>query len=243
MKPTRFVVLLAFLAATAFGLQGTAALNLTAKSANVTEPGTPVKINLLRWSTDEERKDFLASMDPNAPRPAAGRGGRGARGLDPDDPALADVGGTTARGGRGGRGGGGGRGGRGGDAPAAPPPDPAANLAVEIGKAPTLGYIWTNEVTGYAIKYAYHTALPDGGDRIILVADRRLGGYSPSWKLNAASTPTNYDFTVVEIHLDSKGVGEGKTSLTANVVVDSGTNTLAIENYGAAPAILQSVKK
>jgi hypothetical protein len=221
----------------------TVVVNFTAKSANVSESGTPVRINLLRWSADEERNSLVAAMNPAAPATAAAeRGARGGRGgLDPDDPALADVGATpAARGARGGRGGGA-RGGR-GDAPAAPP-NPIASLTAAIGKAATLGYIWTNEVVGYSIKYAYRTPLPNGGERIILATDRRLGGYTSSWKPVAASTPTGYEFTVVEIRLDSKGLGEGKTSLTAKVVVDNDAKTIALDNYAATPPMLQSVKK
>ena len=56
----------------------------------------------------------------------------------------------AAAGGRAGRGGAarGGRGGAGG------PANPIAALTAAIGRAPTLGYIWTNEITGYSIKYA-----------------------------------------------------------------------------------------
>jgi hypothetical protein len=223
----------------------TGGINLTAKSANVSESGTPVRINLFRWSTDEERNSLVASMDPKGPPTGArGRGGRGGRGgLDPNDPALADVGGVgAASAGRGGRGGG--RGGR-GDAPAAPP-NPIASLTTAIGNTPTIGYIWTNEVVGYSVKYAYRAPLPDGGERIILATNRRLGADTPSWKLQAASTasiPTEYDFTVFEIRLDSKGVGEGKTSLTTKVVVDNDAKSIALENYAATPAVLQSVKR
>ena len=84
--------------------------------------------------------------------------------------------------------------------------------------------------------------MPDGGERIILGTDRRLGGYTPSWKLIAASTPTDYDFTVIEIRLDSKGLGEGKTSLTTKVVVDN-NKTIALDNYAATPLLLQGVKR
>jgi hypothetical protein len=237
MKLRLSVLAVAFYIATTFAQQG--AVNFTAKSANVKESGTPVRINLLRWSTDAERNSLVAAMNPTAPPPPEGgaRGGRG-RGLDPDDPALADVVGAGAppagRGGRGGRGR--------GDAPAAPP-NPIASLTAAIGKAPTLGYIWTNEVVGYAIKYAYRIPLPDGGERIILATDRRLGGASPSWKLSAAATPTDYEFTIFEIRLDSKGVGEAKTSLTTKVVVDNDAKTLAIENYAGTAAVLQSLTK
>src|SRR5438128_12449623 len=237
MKLRLSALAVAFYLTTTFAQQG--GINFTAKSANVRESGTPIRINLLRWSTDEERNSLVAAMNPTAPPAPEGgaRGGRG-RGLDPNDPALADVVGVgAAPAGRGGREGRGGR----GDAPA--PPNPIASLTAAIAKAPTLGYIWTNEVVGYSIKYAYRMSLPDGGERIILATDRRLGGSSPSWKLTAASTPTDYDFTIFEIRLDSKGVGEGKTSLTSKVVVDNEAKTLAIDNYAATPAMLQGVKR
>src|SRR5215468_8507555 len=59
-----------------------AVMNVTAKSANVGEAGTPVRINIQRWSSDEERLPMLAALNPSlAPAPAAGaRGGRGGRG-------------------------------------------------------------------------------------------------------------------------------------------------------------------
>ena len=86
--------------------------------------------------------------------------------------------------------------------------------------------------------------MPDGGERIILATDRRLGGSSLSWKLTAAAaTPTDYDFTIFEIRLDSKGLGEGKTTLTTKVVVDNDARTLALENYAGTPAVFQSVIK
>lgn len=201
------------------------AVNLTATSANVSQPGSPVRINVLRWSTDAERNQFVASMNPPAPAPAQAAGAAGDRGGAP-------------RGGRGGAA----RGGR-GDAAAAPPPfDPIVSLTGAIGKAPTLGYLWTNEVAGYSIRYAYRTSLPDGGERIILATDRRLGGFGAAWK-PLAPTQTEYPFTIIEMRLNPRGQGEGKTTLTTKVIVDSGAGTLAVDNYAAAPAILAGVKR
>ena len=230
----------------------TGALNLTAKSANVAESGTPVKINILHWSTDEESKPVMAALDPvaqEAARAAAAEGGRGARGgrggrgaaagLDPNDPALADLVASSGRGARGGRGGRGGR----GDAETAKPPDPIATLTAALSKAPTVGYFWTNEVVGYSIKYAYHTRLPDGGERIILATDRRLGGGTAGWKPVATGTATDYEFTLIEIRIDSKGTGEGKASLVSKVIFDNEAKTIALESYPSTPVILQSVKK
>jgi hypothetical protein len=59
----------------------------------------------------------------------------------------------------------------------------------------------------------------------------------------AADALTDYEFTLIEIRLDARGLGEGKTSLTTKVVVDDSAKTVALENYAAAPAVLQNVKR
>jgi hypothetical protein len=115
-------------------------------------------------------------------------------------------------------------------------------LTTAIGKAPTVGYIWTDEVTGYSIKYAYHVRLADGGERIVLATDRRLGAHAEAWRPSAAPV-TDYEFTLLELRLDSRGSGEGKASLTTKVMLDKEAGTLALEDYGATPAILQSVRR
>jgi hypothetical protein len=116
-------------------------------------------------------------------------------------------------------------------------------LTAAIGSAPTVGYIWTNDITGYSIKYAYRVPAPDGGERIILATDRRLGAYTAAWTPPATTAVTDYEFTLVEMRLDSKGLGEGKTSLTTKVILDNEAKTVALEDYAATPAILQNVKR
>jgi hypothetical protein len=220
-------------------------ISFKATSANVRETGVPVRIRLTRWSTDAERAPIVSALTPAA-RPAAA-----AAPADVEDgaaPAARGAGAAGPAAGRGaagrgaaGRGGAPGRGGRGG-APAAPL-TPIAALTAAIAKAPTLGYIWTNEVTGYSIKYAYRAPLADGGERIVLATDRRLGGYTAGWKPVSKAALTDYEFTVVEMQLDAKGAGEAKTSLTSKVVVDAEAKTLALDDYAAAPVILQNVKR
>lgn len=222
-------------------------INLTATSANVSESGSAVKIRILRWSTDEERTPLVAALNPPAPAPAAAVAAAGSPpGAAPNPPAAGERGGA-ARGGRGaaGRGGGGraGRGGRGGRGGAGGPLNPIADLTATIERAPTVGYIWTNDITGYSIKYAWHGTLPDGGERIILATNRRLGASSAAWKPAAATPVTDYEFTLIEMRLDAKGLGEGKTSVTTKVVVDNEAGTVALDDYAATPALLQNVRR
>ncbi len=212
---------------------GTGEVNLTATSANVKESGSPVRIRILRWSTDEERNPVVAAMNPAAPAAAAANPSASAGERD-----------GAARGRRGGAG----RGGRGGaaragrgDAGAAA--TPMAAVMAAIGRAPTVGYIWTNDVTGYSIKYAHHVSLPDGSERVILATDRRLGANTTAWRPVAPTAVTDYEFTLIEIRLDSRGSGEGKTSLTTKVILDNEARTVALDDYAATPAILQNVKR
>jgi hypothetical protein len=199
---------------------------LTATSANVSDAGRAVTINILRWSTGAEQSALVVAMNPPAaPAPAAAaEGGRGGAG-------------------RGAAGGRGGRGGRGDAAPAAPP-RPLAALAAAIEKAPTIGYLWMGDSNiGYSIHYASRASMPDGGERIILASNRRLGEGDASWKPAPPATATDYDFTVIEMRLGPKGLGEGKASINTKVVLDPDVKTIALDNYAAAPVVLKNVKR
>lgn len=227
------------------------ALDLSATSVNVASPGIPVRIRILRWSTDAERAPLILAL--TAPPPRAGRpGGAGperggaARGARAGSPAAArgaaDSGAPAAgRQGAGRAAAAGGRAGGRGALVQRAPLTPLQVLAEAITKAPTVGYIWTNDVTGYSIRYAWH-APANGGERIVLVTDRRLDMYAPEWKPKVGSEPADYEFTLIEIRLDARGAGVAKTSLTAKVTVDKEANTLALDDFVTTPVLLQGVK-
>jgi hypothetical protein len=188
-------------------------IELTATSVNVAQSGTPVKIKILRWSKDEERAPIVAALNP-APQPSPARNSDAA---------------PTARG-RAGRG-------RGRGGPAAPL-SPIAAFTAALGRAQTIGYIWTNDITGYSIKYAWHSPLPDGGDRIVLVSDRRLGAYTAAWKTTSDAPVTDYSFTLIELHVGANGSLEGKSSLATKIALDAEAKTVALDNYPAGTVTL-----
>jgi hypothetical protein len=115
-------------------------------------------------------------------------------------------------------------------------------LAAAIEKAPTVGYVWSSEVAGYAIRYAVRLPEPGGGQRIILITDRRLGAWNDLWK-PTTGTPNNYEFSIIELRLNAKDEGEGRTSLTGKVAVDGATKTLDLEDYSSLPVVFRSVKR
>jgi hypothetical protein len=188
----------------------TAALSLRATANGLANAGAWT-ITLSRWSTDAERAPLFKALSAPAPAP-------------PPAPAA-----PRAAGGR--------AGGRGRGAPP-PPPSPFARLSAAIKAAPTLGYIWTDGVTGYSIKYAWRSPATDGKERIVLVTDRRLNSHAPDWT-PASATAGDADFTLIEMRLDDRGAGEGRTSLTTSVAIDTEAKTLALDDYAAAPPLLK----
>jgi hypothetical protein len=183
------------------------ALKLRAAATGAGAPASSWSIELHRWPTDAERAPLHAAFLAPPPPPPAPAGAAAGRGR---------------AGGRGGRG-------------AAPPPSADARLTAAVKAAPTCGFIWGAGPTGYSIKYAWRSSSPDGAERIVLVIDRRLAAHTSSSN-DAASAPSEQDFTVVEMRIDAKGNGEGKTSLGTKIVMDASANTLALDGYGTAPA-------
>jgi len=200
----------------------------TATTAGVASPGQTVTITIFGWSDDSERDRLVKAWD--IPVPAADRAGRGAaaggRG------AAADGRGAAA-------------GGRGAPGTIATEPlTPSRSLAEALQKAPTMGLLWSSEAAGYAIRYAYRLPQPDGGERIILITDRRLSPVSPLWKPVApAPKPTDYTFSVIELRLNSQGVGDGKAALDTPIAIDSGAKFIALENYDSLPIVFTKVRR
>ena len=187
-----------------------AALRLRATVGSAASART-LTITLSRWSTDAERAPLVAAFAAPAPAPARAA-------------APAPSGAAAGRG-------------RGRGAPP-PPPSPLARLSAAIQAAPTLGYIWTDGVTGYSIKYAWRSPETADKERIVLIIERRLDSHAPDWA-PVASAASDANFTVIEMRIDREGVGEGKTSLTSSVAIDTEAKTLALDGYAAAPAFLK----
>jgi hypothetical protein len=184
----------------------------TATSANVSGAPDAIRIDILRWSTDAERDKLMDAW--NLKPAAAGRSGSGR----------------------------GGRGGRGGAVEATAPPTPEAMLATALKQATTVGYLWSREVAGYAIRYAGKMVSADGSERIVLVTQRLLGAVNDLWKPAGADSPP-YDFSVIELRLNATGSGEGKTSLNGKVAPEASLKMVALENYDALPVVLSRVQK
>jgi hypothetical protein len=119
-----------------------------------------------------------------------------------------------------------------------------SGLGAALEKAPTIGYIWDGGHLGYCLRYAQRVPQPDGGERIILLTDRPLGSWGrEAWKPSGRLLQPPYSFTLVELRLDKHGRGYGKMSLSTRVTADTDAQTVTLENYAAAPVLIDDVKR
>jgi hypothetical protein len=195
------------------------AVTFTAATANIASAPEPVRIEILRWSADEERDKLMSAwnLKPAAtPAPKAGKGAgkQGKAGKGP---------------------------GPGGGAAATQSPEAALTRALQ--EAATVGYLWSSEMAGYALRYAAKIENPDGSQRIILITQRRLGAVNQVWRPTVDGASNSYEFSVIELRLNAKGEGEGKVSLTGRVAEDAAAKIVAIENYNALPVVFREVRK
>jgi hypothetical protein len=104
---------------------------------------------------------------------------------------------------------------------------------------PRIGYIRTPDSLGYDLRFAYREAGEDGGDDITVITDRYIG----FWEAFYRPRTIDYPFTVIELHLNRDGEGEGKMSLATRITADRHGDRVVLENYSAQPVLLQSVRR
>jgi hypothetical protein len=103
---------------------------------------------------------------------------------------------------------------------------------------PRVGYMRLANTMGWDLYYARSTQNEDGTRRVFLATDRRVA----FGEVASQTRSLDYAFTLVEIHFDAKGKGEGKLSLGVKLEVDPKTNQIEIENYAQRPVDLLNVK-
>ena len=104
---------------------------------------------------------------------------------------------------------------------------------------PRMGYIRTPDSVGWDLHFARRTPLPEGGERVILVTDRRIG----FWEATNQPRSIDYPFTVIERRLNRDGEGEGKMSIATKIIADKEQNTVTLENWDTSPVQLTNVKR
>jgi hypothetical protein len=117
-----------------------------------------------------------------------------------------------------------------------PSPTPPAHAALEKIRPP-VGFMRTQTSIGYDLYYARNHPQPDGSRRVVLATNRWV-----SFREAANDTRSmQYQFTLIELHLDKNGKGEGKLVPAAKVSWDTKAKKIEIDNYNALPVDLINV--
>lgn len=196
------------------------ALHFTANLVNVAGAPDAIRIEILRWSTDEERDRLMSAWNLKSAPNGAGRGVIKGNGKAGKGAAKAPAPAAAS-------------------APEALVPE--VELARSLQEATTVGYLWSSELAGYALRYAGRVTANDGSQRIVLITQRRLGSMNQKWNL-ASGTSNNNEFSVVELRLNAKGEGGGKASLTGKLTADAAAKIVALENYESLPVVFRDVR-
>jgi hypothetical protein len=104
---------------------------------------------------------------------------------------------------------------------------------------PRVGYLQRPGSLSYDLHYARSAPLPDGGERIVLATDRRIGFRE---QVNQPRS-IDYPFTVIELRLDRNGEGEGKMSLATKITADKDNRLVVLENYDLQPVMLTNIRR
>jgi len=105
-------------------------------------------------------------------------------------------------------------------------------------KLKRVGFIKLPNTLGYDLQYAREFPLDEGGRKIIIATDRRIGFR----EAREQPRTIDYPFTLIEVRLRPDGTGEGKMSLATKITLNKKTNTVELENYSSEPVRLQNVK-
>jgi len=104
---------------------------------------------------------------------------------------------------------------------------------------PRMGHFGAPGNLSWDIHFARKAALPDGGERVLLITDRRIS----FWEETSQPRSIDYPFTVIELRLNRDGEGEGKMSIATKVIVDKDKNMVTLENYETQPVRLTNIKR
>ena len=104
---------------------------------------------------------------------------------------------------------------------------------------PAMGHFGAPGNLSWDIHFARRRPLPEGGERITLITDRRIG----FWEAANQPRSIDYPFTVIELRVNRDGEGEGKMSLATKVIYDKKDNMISLENFQTSPVLLNNIRR
>jgi len=112
-------------------------------------------------------------------------------------------------------------------------------LLEALQKLPPVGHFGAPGNLSWDLHFARRIPQPEGGERVILATDRRIG----VWEAAQQPRSIEYPFTVIELRLNAEGSGEGKMTVATKVIADKENNVIVLEDYNLQPVQLTNVKR
>ena len=119
------------------------------------------------------------------------------------------------------------------------PTGDADKLLRALQKTKRVGYIRFPNTLGYDLHYSREVPGEDGGRRILIATDRRIGVREASEQPRTI----DYPFTLIEMRLNKDNEGEGKMSVATKISLSKDKQQLELENYGSEPVRLNNIHK
>jgi hypothetical protein len=104
---------------------------------------------------------------------------------------------------------------------------------------PAVGHFGAPGNLSWDIHFARRVPLAEGGERVVLITDRRIG----FWEAANQPRSIDYPFTMIELRLNADGEGEGKLSIATKITSDPEHNIVTLENWDTTPVRLTNVKR
>ncbi|HEX3528881.1 MAG TPA: hypothetical protein VH988_17615 [Thermoanaerobaculia bacterium] len=102
-------------------------------------------------------------------------------------------------------------------------------------KTRPVGIIRTPDSVGWDLHYAHEVPTPDGGRNVYIATDRPIA----FWEAANDTRSTHYPFTLIELHLDRNGKGEGRLTIATKATLNG--DRIELENYSTQPVMLEQV--
>jgi hypothetical protein len=103
---------------------------------------------------------------------------------------------------------------------------------------PRVGFFRTPGTLGLDIRFAKQVPGKDGGHRVIIFTDRRIG----FWEAANQPRTIDYPFTYIELRINDDGEGEGKIQLATKIIADPENKIVTLENWDIQPVMLNNVR-
>jgi hypothetical protein len=112
-------------------------------------------------------------------------------------------------------------------------------LVQALDKTARVGSFRVNAGLGYDVQFAQITPGPDGGERILAIAERRMG----FGEVANMTRSSQYPLTVIELSVNKDGEGSGTMWPIARINYwDLQTRSIIVDNYTWQPIQLNAVR-